>query len=1064
MATKQLQLLVVAALVFASAAVNDSKTLIDPLVAKDVRAAFQEALKDEEPLLREEIQKSQRLNHKALVHSHLRPSKDVPAEMSAGESGAWASDFERDVSELVMGLSKGGLGATPMGDSVQKISDLITKDMMPKVLAGHAANQKALDKLAKDLESCSSTKTSELAIADKRKVTYEASSKSHKSCRVTEASLYTENVDCHKEWKAAKESKELKCKAYLEISKKYGESQANQQIVTKAGSEDVESYLTRISSTICGKPGPGKPPAPPCGMLCDFRKYKIACEEATKKYNDLVKKCKSLDTKWLVQRKSCDSIQDTMDGASCKWATETKDACEAYAGCYNGKKAIYDALVTATKSENANKTASQKDRMAEWRGLKRMQCLIEAFADKSVTDAEVKACKDKEHKTDHLETVYPKLPELAKCVVPNLFPTTAEYKKAEFVPLPTLAKGKLDGNECSSLKETSTTPATGSPTSCKCERVSMNGPWTPGTLVKCSNCLDVARSAQKNSCPIGTKLFAPQSRQDWETFIKSAQPLRAPNFIVDITRPFPGCVRPFCAPSGNTDAAMNSQSQVQLNMPLSQRWATQDGSPWWLRSSPYAAPTGDYQANCYLDVGYGNANSVTLKDNSCNYHAKSYYCQPMKLSLTPKAGSPTGCMCKKVELMGQYTAQILIKCEKCLDVYRSKDKNSCPSGTKLFSPRTRADWKTFIASAIPLRSPHWIIDVTRPQNGCGGCTNFEMNSGVAAQATWGTSDGSPWWLRSSKYSQPNGDYTANCYLNLWDSPSTENSVTFDDGNCNFHSRSYYCQSLKTTTTTTTTPPTTTTTATTTKPGLAFVANSDAFKFEVEVKFNKWDGENYPYVFRSSTGAFTFHGMGPAYGANKGKLAAYLITKKGVGGHGRGGGDVMSAKTLTQGQWYKVTVEKTADKLCIQLNSDAPKCASRTVPSTDFQMKDAGTVTWDKGINIEGKNFKMVKGTQMSKVISSTHYCGHKNGGYPLRCYQPSWLAGFKQGPWKNRCEAKCKQYSWCVAYSYDGKEHCALMTNAGCGAGHYKYGSNVAKTAADLKQSGASGYSCVFVR
>lgn len=207
-----------------------------------------------------------------------------------------------------------------------------------------------------------------------------------------------------------------------------------------------------------------------------------------------------------------------------------------------GKKAIYDALVKATNSVNANKTASEWDRKAEWKGLKRMQCLIQAFGDGSVTAAEIVACKNKTHSTDHLTTVYPKLPALEKCVVPNLFPTTAEYKKAEFVPLPALAKGKLDANECSSLKETSTTPAVGSPSSCKCERVSMNGPWTPGSLVKCSNCLDVSRSVQKNSCPIGTKLFAPQSRQDWSTFMKSAQPLRSPNFIVDITRPFNGCL------------------------------------------------------------------------------------------------------------------------------------------------------------------------------------------------------------------------------------------------------------------------------------------------------------------------------------------------------------------------------------------------------------------------------------------------------------------------------------------------------------------------------------------
>jgi hypothetical protein len=161
--------------------------------------------------------------------------------------------------------------------------------------------------------------------------------------------------------------------------------------------------------------------------------------------------------------------------------------------------------------------------------------------------------------------------------------------------------------------------------------------------------------------------------------------------------------------------------------------------------------------------------------------------------------------------MGTYSAGVVVKCEKCLDVYRSKDKNSCPSGTKIFSPRTRADWKTFLASAVPLRSPHWIIDVTRPQNGCGGCTKHAMNSGVAAQATWVTSDGSPWWLRSTTYSQPNGDYIANCYMDLWSKPSNENSITIDDGNCNFHARSYYCQSFKTTTTTTTTtkapPPT-----------------------------------------------------------------------------------------------------------------------------------------------------------------------------------------------------------------------------------------------------------------
>jgi len=176
-------------------------------------------------------------------------------------------------------------------------------------------------------------------------------------------------------------------------------------------------------------------------------------------------------------------------------------------------------------------------------------------------------------------------------------------------------------------------------------------------------------------------------------------------------------------------------------------------------------------------------------------YSKSYYCQVVKFSLAPKTGSPKGCTCKKVELNGKYSARFLLKCDNCLDVRRSKDKNSCPSGTKLFSPTSREDWKTFIKSATQLRAPHWIIDITRPTNGCGGCTKNAMHSGNAAQGTWKTADGSPWWLRSTTYNEPNGDYHANCYLDLWHNPPNENSVTWNDGNCNYHAKSYYCQTV-----------------------------------------------------------------------------------------------------------------------------------------------------------------------------------------------------------------------------------------------------------------------------
>merc|ERR1719321_2408772 len=94
----------------------------------------------------------------------------------------------------------------------------------------------------------------------------------------------------------------------------------------------------------------------------------------------------------------------------------------------------------------------------------------------------------------------------------------------------------------------------------------------------------------------------------------------------------------------------------------------------------------------------------------------SYYCQKNKvISTKPKDGSPKSCACTLLELTGKYSAGSLLKCENCLEVSKATQKNSCPAGTKLWAPRNRDDWKTFLDSGLSsLRAPNWIVDVTRP--------------------------------------------------------------------------------------------------------------------------------------------------------------------------------------------------------------------------------------------------------------------------------------------------------------------------------------------------------------
>ena len=160
-----------------------------------------------------------------------------------------------------------------------------------------------------------------------------------------------------------------------------------------------------------------------------------------------------------------------------------------------------------------------------------------------------------------------------------------------------------------------------------------------------------------------------------------------------------------------------------------------------------------------------------------------------------RKGSPSNCKVTNIPVKG-YSAGQLVKISNGRRVRKSTEKNSCPDGYKIWSPRNKNDW-TIVYNAMGKninnypKKPHFIVDVTRPANGCGGCTKYAMRSNIAQQGSWKTKDGSAWWLRDAKYNEPNGDYHANCYLHIYD--VNPNNVRFNDGNCNYYSTEYMCQ-------------------------------------------------------------------------------------------------------------------------------------------------------------------------------------------------------------------------------------------------------------------------------
>merc|ERR1712176_713926 len=294
----------------------------------------------------------------------------------------------------------------------------------------------------------------------------------------------------------------------------------------------------------------------------------------------------------------------------------------------------------------------------------------------------------------------------------------------------------------------------------------------------------------KHSCPTGFKIWSPRNKNDF-TAVYNAMGKninnypRKPHLIVDVTRPANGC-------GGCTKYAMKSGVSQQGS------WKTTDGSNWWLRDGRYNEPNGDYHANCYLHIYDVNPNNVRFNDGNCGHVSSAYLCQKAEKKLNCGPSSPSNCKITKLNVPG-YSAGLVVRVDNGRAVRRSTEKHSCPTGFKIWSPRNKNDF-TAVYNAMGKninnypRKPHLIVDVTRPANGCGGCTKYAMKSTTSEQGSWKTSDGSAWWLRDSRYNEPNGDYHANCYLHIYD--VNPNNVRFNDGSCAYYSTEYLCQKVK----------------------------------------------------------------------------------------------------------------------------------------------------------------------------------------------------------------------------------------------------------------------------
>uniref|UniRef100_A0A7S4A2Q8 Uncharacterized protein n=1 Tax=Pelagomonas calceolata TaxID=35677 RepID=A0A7S4A2Q8_9STRA len=100
---------------------------------------------------------------------------------------------------------------------------------------------------------------------------------------------------------------------------------------------------------------------------------------------------------------------------------------------------------------------------------------------------------------------------------------------------------------------------------------------------------------------------------------------------------------------------------------------------------------------------------------------------------------------------------------------RHTDENSCPAGFDIWVPRSYAHAFAVLEATgwQDLHHEHFLVGIYRDEDGCGSCQDYAMNSDAMATYSgvgWQSVAGDPWFMRSSTYSEPNGDYEAGCWL------------------------------------------------------------------------------------------------------------------------------------------------------------------------------------------------------------------------------------------------------------------------------------------------------------
>mmetsp|Transcript_7667 Transcript_7667/g.20647 ORF Transcript_7667/g.20647 Transcript_7667/m.20647 type:complete len:847 (-) Transcript_7667:58-2598(-) len=357
------------------------------------------------------------------VPDQLELNKATSAEREQAEN--IASELEKQILEL----ARTG-GPIPKG-LLDQIAALVDRVLKPSVTKHHKEDKALLEHLVKDFRSCEKDQASSTSRTSEVDRVRCIKSQKHRQCRRREAQAYEETSQCNRALDLTSKVKAHVCNSIKDS--RVGPADRTSTCIDRfchyLPGENYEMYLRRISSYFQTK-------------LDEFEKAKGACTEMSVQAEREVKACAKKD-RWHKQKKQeCDHVQESLERASCARATQTASSCDSYQSCFQRNDAAYKKLKPIISQR-------EEDRKAEWKALKRIQCLMGTLADAKADAAEVEKCKKMAYDVSQLDLVFEKVPKQEKCLGSKngafkgrKVPCSKSYMKAEYGRLPRGARAQ----------------------------------------------------------------------------------------------------------------------------------------------------------------------------------------------------------------------------------------------------------------------------------------------------------------------------------------------------------------------------------------------------------------------------------------------------------------------------------------------------------------------------------------------------------------------------------------------------------------------------------------------